>query len=81
VVGWRAGNLPRLADHGREALMAEPGDVAGLASALRAITSDRNLRDRLAAGARRRAPILPTWASAADRFFASVRGFLRSGSA
>jgi glycosyltransferase involved in cell wall biosynthesis len=81
VVGWRAGNLPRLADHGREALMAEPGDVAGLASALRAITSDRSLRDRLAAGARRRAPTLPTWASAADRFFASVRGFLRSGSA
>ena len=54
VVGWRAGNLPRLADHGREALMAEPGDVAGLASALRAITTDRNLRDRLAAGAQTR---------------------------
>jgi glycosyltransferase involved in cell wall biosynthesis len=79
VVGWRSGNLPRLADQGREALMAEPGDAAGLASALRAITTDRNLRDRLAAGARRRAETLPTWASAADRFFASVRGFLRSG--
>ena len=80
VVGWSSGNLPRLAEHGREALMAEPGDVAGLASALRAITTDRDLRDRLAAGARRRARTLPTWASAADRFFASVRGFLRSGS-
>jgi glycosyltransferase involved in cell wall biosynthesis len=80
VVGWRSGNLPRLADHDREALMAEPGDVPGLASALRAITTDRSLRDRLAAGARRRARTLPTWASAADRFFASVRGFLRSGS-
>jgi glycosyltransferase involved in cell wall biosynthesis len=79
VVGWRAGNLPRLADHGREALMADPSDVAGLASALRAITTDRNLRDRLAAGARRRAQTLPTWASAANRFFASVRGFLGSG--
>lgn len=80
VVGWRSGNLPRLADHGREALMSEPGDVAGLASALRAITTDRSLRDRLAAGARRRAQTLPTWTSAADRFFASVRGFLRSAS-
>jgi glycosyltransferase involved in cell wall biosynthesis len=79
VIGWRSGNLPRLADHDREALMAEPGDVGGLASALRAITTDRNLRDRLAAGAQRRARTLPTWASAADRFFASVRGFLRSG--
>jgi glycosyltransferase involved in cell wall biosynthesis len=81
VVAWRAGNLPRLAEHGREGLMAEPGDVAGLASALRATTTDRNLRDRLAAGARRRARTLPTWSSAADRFFAAVRGFLRSGSA
>jgi glycosyltransferase involved in cell wall biosynthesis len=80
VVGWRAGNLPRLADHGREALMAEPGDLTGLASALRAITTDRTLRDRLAAGARRRARTLPTWTSAADRFFASVRAFLGSGS-
>jgi glycosyltransferase involved in cell wall biosynthesis len=80
VVGWRSGNLPRLAGHGREALMSEPGDVVGLASALRAITMDRSLRDRLAAGARRRARTLPTWASVADRFFASVRGFLRSGS-
>ena len=79
VVGWRSGNLPRLADHGREALMAEPGDVAGLASALRTITTDRDLRDRLAAGARRRSETLPMWASAAERFFASVRGFLRSG--
>jgi glycosyltransferase involved in cell wall biosynthesis len=81
VIGWRTGNLPRLADHGREALMSEPGDLAGLASALRAITADRRLRDRLAAGARKRARTLPTWASAANRFFASVRGFLRSGSA
>ena len=79
VVGWRSGNLPRLADHGREALMSEPGDVAGLASTLRAISMDRNLRDRLAAGARRRAQTLPTWTTTADRFFASVRGFLRSG--
>ena len=53
VVGWRAGNLPRLAEHGREALMAEPGDLAGLAAALRAIVTDDVLRARLAAGARR----------------------------
>jgi glycosyltransferase involved in cell wall biosynthesis len=76
VVGWRAGNLPHLAEHGREALMAEAGDLAGLASALRAITIDRDLRHRLAAGARRRAQSLPTWHGSADLFFASVRGFL-----
>ena len=76
VVGWRAGNLPRLAEHGREALMAEPGDLAGLASALRTITTDDALRARLAAGARRRAETLPTWRDSARLFFASVRELL-----
>jgi glycosyltransferase involved in cell wall biosynthesis len=78
VVGWRAGNLPRLAEHDREALMAEPGDLAGLASALRAITTEPRLRERLAAGARRRAGTLPTWRASSDRFFASVRELLWS---
>jgi glycosyltransferase involved in cell wall biosynthesis len=77
VVGWRAGNLPRLAEHDREALMAEPGDLAGLASALRAITTDSMVRERLAASARRRAETLPTWRASADLFFASVREFLQ----
>jgi glycosyltransferase involved in cell wall biosynthesis len=76
VVGWRAGNLPRLAEHGREALMAEPGDLAGLSSALRAIATDDLLRARLAAGARRRAGALPTWRNSTRLFFASVRELL-----
>jgi glycosyltransferase involved in cell wall biosynthesis len=76
VVGWRAGNLPRLAEHGRDGLMAEPGDAAGLATALRAVVTDRGLRERLAEGARRRAAALPTWDASADAFYAAVRGFL-----
>ena len=78
VVGWRTANLPRLAEHGREALMAEPGDLRGLASALRAITGDAVLRDRLAAGARRRAGTLPTWRRSEESFFGAVREFLDS---
>jgi glycosyltransferase involved in cell wall biosynthesis len=80
VVGWRAANLPRLAEHDREALMAEPGDTAGLASALRAIVTDPRLRERLAEAARRRATTLPTWSGSADRFFGSIRDLLRYGS-
>lgn len=76
VVGWRAGNLPWLAEHGREALMAEPGDVTGLASALRAVSTEERLREGLAEGARRRAQTLPTWRASADRFFAAVRELL-----
>ena len=73
VVGWRAGNLPRLIEGGREGLMAEPGDTPGLASALRSVATDTRLRKGLAEGARRRAGTLPTWGASADGFFAAVR--------
>jgi glycosyltransferase involved in cell wall biosynthesis len=77
VVGWRAANLPRLAEHGREALMPEPGDRRGLAAALRTLTTDAAIRDRFAAAARRRAETLPTWSGSADLFFDAVRDLLQ----
>jgi glycosyltransferase involved in cell wall biosynthesis len=73
VVGWRAGNLPYLAGHGQEGLLVEPGDVAGLACALRDLAEDGELRTRLGAAARRRAATFPTWEQTAERFFAAVR--------
>jgi glycosyltransferase involved in cell wall biosynthesis len=73
VVGWRAGNLPYLAGHGQEGLLVEPGDVAGLASALRGLAEDGELRRRLGAAARQRAATFPTWEQTARRFFAAVR--------
>jgi glycosyltransferase involved in cell wall biosynthesis len=76
VVGWRAANLPRLAEDGREALMAAPGDGRQLAAALRTITTDAAARERLATGARRRARTLPTWERSAERFFVAVRELL-----
>ena len=78
VVGWRTANLPRLAENGREALMPEPGDLPGLASALQAITSDAGLRERLSAGARRRAGTLPAWRDSEGLFFGAVREFLEA---
>ena len=73
VVGWRAANLPHLADDGREGLLADPGDVAGLGRALHRLADDEELRRRLAAAARERAAARPTWAESAERFFAAVR--------
>ena len=73
------GNLPYLANHGQEGLLVEPGDVAGLASALRALAEDAELRTRLGAAARRRAVTLPTWQQTAERFFAAVREAAASG--
>jgi glycosyltransferase involved in cell wall biosynthesis len=73
VVGWRAGNLPHLADDGREGIHVAVGDVAALTGALRRLAEDDDLRQHLADGARRRAEGFPTWSDSAARFFTAVR--------
>jgi glycosyltransferase involved in cell wall biosynthesis len=73
VVGWRAGNLPYLADNEREALFVEPGDLPGLATALRRLADDTDLRARLGAAAQRRALQRPTWDEVAALFFSQLR--------
>jgi len=73
VVGWRAGNLPCLAQHEREGLLLEPGDVDDLSQALLQLALDGDLRARLGAAARRRALMRPTWELSAARFFAAIR--------
>lgn len=69
VVGWRAGNLPHLVDDGIEGSLVEPGDIAGLAHALRRLATEPGWRASLAAGARRRGERLPTWADTAATVF------------
>lgn len=73
VVGWRAGNLPYLIEHEREGLLAEPGDVAGLARALERLARDDALRLRLGIAARERASRWPTWDETAALFFDTLR--------
>ena len=73
VVGWRAGNLPFLAEHEREALLVEPRDVGALSDALMRLASEEELRARLGAAAKRRALERPTWQDSAALFFAAVR--------
>ena len=73
VVGYRAGNLPYLASHERESLMAEPGDVAVLALLLRRLAEDEDLRFSLGAAARERAQSFPTWDESATMFFSALR--------
>jgi glycosyltransferase involved in cell wall biosynthesis len=81
VVGWRAGNLPYLAEDRREGLLVPPGDVAGLARALADLASDEPLRRRLGEAARRRASTRPTWDESAALFFEAVRTVLRPAQA
>jgi glycosyltransferase involved in cell wall biosynthesis len=73
VVGWRAANLPHLARDGREGLLADPGDVAGLRLALARLAGDGELRRAMGAAAATRAAARPTWAQSADLFFAALR--------
>src|SRR4029079_7659928 len=54
VVGWRAGNLPHLAEHEREGLVVDPGDLSALSAALQRLADDAPLRARLGAAARQR---------------------------
>jgi glycosyltransferase involved in cell wall biosynthesis len=79
VVGWRAGNLPHLAEDGREGLLVTPGDVAGLSRAIGRLTQDGELRRDLASAARRRAAARPTWAESAELFFGVLREAARAG--
>jgi glycosyltransferase involved in cell wall biosynthesis len=78
VVGWRAGNLPYLAEHEREGLLVEPGDVVGLASAMQRLADDPPLRDRLGAAAKQRSLARPTWDEVAALFFRHLREVARS---
>jgi glycosyltransferase involved in cell wall biosynthesis len=78
VVGWRAGNLPYLADDGREGLLLAPGDLGGLARALARLADDEAFRRQLGEAARRRALSRPTWEETAALFFAAVREALNA---
>ena len=69
VVGWQAGNLPFLADHGRDAVLVPVGDVPALGRAIEGLARDPALRGRLGRAALVRAAARPTWDETAARFF------------
>jgi glycosyltransferase involved in cell wall biosynthesis len=73
VVGWKAGNLPHLAEDGREGLLVDTGDVEALSQALLRLALDGDLRARLGAAARDRAGTRPTWEASAALFFGAIR--------
>jgi glycosyltransferase involved in cell wall biosynthesis len=77
VVGWRAGNLPYLAEHDREGLLVAPGDLIGLSGALLRLATDAPLRARLGTAAHARARARPTWDQSAGLFFGAVHDAAR----
>jgi glycosyltransferase involved in cell wall biosynthesis len=81
VVGWRAGNLPYLAEDRREGLLVEPGDIDALSRALMRLALDGDMRARVGAAAKRRALSRPTWEASAALFFAAIREVVERGKA
>jgi glycosyltransferase involved in cell wall biosynthesis len=77
VVGWHAGNLPFLADHEREGLLAPVGDVPALSRALERLALEPDLRSAMGRAARERAASRPTWDETAELFFTAVAQVLR----
>jgi len=72
VVGWRAGNLPFLADHGTDGMLVDVGDVPALSAAIEQIARDPGLRTRMGRAAGQRAAARPTWDETAARFFGII---------
>ncbi|MDQ1621112.1 MAG: hypothetical protein QOE19_3681 [Actinomycetota bacterium] len=80
VVGWAAGNLPRLARDGVEGFAVTPGDELGLVTALRRLAEDEPLRRRMGGAAGHRAESFPTWDETAGLLFAELRAVVRERS-
>jgi glycosyltransferase involved in cell wall biosynthesis len=72
VVGWHAGNLPFLADHGTEGMLVDVGDVPALGAAIEQLARDPALRTQMGRAALRRAAARPTWDETAARFFGII---------
>ncbi len=76
VVGWRAGNLPYLADNDRDGVLVPVGDVGALGEAIDKLARNPVLRKRLGRAAYLRAAARPTWDETARIFFAIVEEVL-----
>lgn len=77
VLGARVGGIPELVHDGVNGLLVEPGDTVALADAIVRLATDRELLERLAAGARETAaPWLATADEYAERMAALVERVL-----
>jgi glycosyltransferase involved in cell wall biosynthesis len=78
VIGWRAANLPFLADDGKDAVLVPVGDVAALGDAIELLARDPDVRALIGQAAALRAAARPTWDETAARFFEIIEA-VRSG--
>ncbi|HSP72132.1 MAG TPA: glycosyltransferase family 4 protein [Gaiellaceae bacterium] len=75
VVGSRVGGIPDLVQDGVNGLLVEPGDVDALADALERLLTEKELAERLAAGAHASAGL---WTISPEEFAARLRSLVDS---
>jgi glycosyltransferase involved in cell wall biosynthesis len=73
VVGTRVGGIPDLVREGVNGILVEPGDARALATALVHVLRDRELAERLAAGARES---VEPWLATPEEYAARVRAIV-----
>ena len=73
VAGYDVPGVSELVRHGRDGLLARPGDVEDLAAALRDLAAEPGLASAMGHAAKRRALEWPTWEESAERFADAVK--------
>jgi glycosyltransferase involved in cell wall biosynthesis len=73
VLGTRVGGIPDLVRDGVNGILVEPGDTRALAAALVRLLRDRELAERLAAGARES---VEPWLATPEEYAARVRAII-----
>jgi glycosyltransferase involved in cell wall biosynthesis len=73
VVGTRVGGIPDLVEDDQNGLLVEPRDAKALADAIVRILTDRNLAERLSAGAHASAGF---WTSSPEEFASRIRALV-----
>lgn len=79
IVASGIGQLAELLKNGGNALLTNPGDVAGIAEAILTLAADPDLRQRLGAAARETCLNRCTWKHNAGRFVHAYYDTLRAG--
>ena len=78
VAATRTGGIPDKVTTGENGFLVEPGDVAGLASAIASLASDPALRGRMGQAGRERVERAFSWDAIADRTIAVYEEMLRA---
>jgi len=79
VVTYRAGAIPEVVEDRVTGLLVKPGDIGGLAEAVRVLLTDPQLRYRMGLAGRERVRRLFSWENTARTILDSLRGAHKCG--